>query len=85
MSIRIPEDWDELTDWIINNPFEVRDVIVNLQRSIAASNELLRRAQGEMQWMSGSPDFGPGGTAEHGFNNGVQPVLAEIDTYLATD
>jgi hypothetical protein len=85
MTIRIPEDWDELTDWIINKPFEVRDVIVNLQRSVAETTELLRRAQGELQWMSGSKDFGPGGTAEHGWNNGVRPLLAEVETYLAPD
>lgn len=85
MSIQIPEDWDELTQWMIDDVFDARDALVNLQRQVKEATTLIGKMLGEMQWMTGSADFGPGGVAETGFENGVRPVMKEAEKFLDPD
>ena len=80
--MRIPTDWDELGDWVINHPEDARDVIIILQREAAEYRNGLTKLYAEAIWMTGSKDFGEGGVAHHGFENGVRPVLEETRALL---
>jgi hypothetical protein len=85
MTIQIPEDWDELTEWMIDDVFDARDALVNLQRQAKEATVLIRKMLAEMQWMTGSNDFAEGGVAHRGFENGVRPVMAEAEAFLDPD
>lgn len=85
MAIVIPEDWDELTQWMIDDVFDARDALIALQRAVADSHALMVKMLAELQWMSGSTDFAEGGVAHSGWTNGVQPLMAEVEAFLADD
>ena len=57
-------------------------VELELLAHIEVLEALLRQVEEALIWTSGSPDFGPGGQAEQGWNRLCRPLIQAIHEHL---
>ena len=61
---------------------EVLDTELSTGEEIEVLEALLRQVEEALIWTSGSPDFGPGGQAEQGWNRLCRPLIQAIHEHL---